>query len=191
MQHEAVLMLWTEAKGKRRAGRVRGRHKMLYQVGDKIVHPMHGAGVIDSIIQKKLNGVVREYYTLKLPVGSMSVLIPTDHTEEIGVRPVMDAAKTGAVLDAMGKLDVPMASNWSRRYRDNMLKLKSGDLLEVAGVVKGLMYRDQDRGLSTQERKMLRSARQILISELVLSQDSTYEDMTQQVDRILEKRPRK
>lgn len=174
-----------------RAGWVRGRHKMLYQVGDKIVHPMHGAGVIDSIIQKKLNGVVREYYTLKLPVGTMSVLIPTDHTEEIGVRPVMDADKTGAVLDAMGKLDVPMAANWSRRYRDNMLKLKSGDLLEVAGVVKGLMYRDQDRGLSTQERKMLRSARQILISELVLSQNSTYEDMAQQVDRILEKRPRK
>lgn len=164
---------------------------MLYQVGDKIVHPMHGAGVIDAIIQKKLNGVVREYYNLKLPVGSMSVLIPTDHTEEIGVRPVMDAVKTGAVLDAMGKLDVPMASNWSRRYRDNMLKLKSGDLLEVAGVVKGLMNRDQDRGLSTQERKMLRSARQILISELVLSQNSTYEDMTQKVDHILEKRPRK
>lgn len=162
---------------------------MLYQVGDKIVHPMHGAGVIDAIIQKKLNGVVREYYNLKLPVGSMSVLIPTDHTEDIGVRPVMDAAKTGAVLDAMGSLDVPMAANWSRRYRDNMLKLKSGDLLEVAGVVKGLMSRDQDRGLSTQERKMLRSARQILISELVLSQNSTYEDMTQRVDHILEKRP--
>jgi len=164
---------------------------MLYQVGDKIVHPMHGAGVIDSIIQKKMNGVVREYYTLKLPVGSMSVLIPTDHTEEIGVRPVMDAAKSGAVMAAMGKLDVAMESNWSRRYRDNMLKLKSGDLLEVAGVVKGLMYRDQERGLSTQERKMLRSARQILISELVLSQGSTYEDMTQQVDHILEKKAKK
>ena len=158
---------------------------MLYQVGDKIVHPMHGAGVIDSIIQKKMNGVVREYYILKLPVGSMNVLIPTDHTEEIGVRPVMDAAKTGAVLDAMGKIDVSMASNWNRRYRENMEKLKSGDLLEVAGVVKGLTHRDQARGLSTAERKMLRSARQILISELVLSQDSTYEDTVQQVDRAL------
>lgn len=158
---------------------------MLYQVGDKIVHPMHGAGVIDSIIQKKMNGVVREYYTLKLPVGSMSVLIPTDHTEEIGVRPVMDAEKTGAVLAAMGDIEVRMAANWSHRYRDNMTKLKSGDLMEVAGVVKGLMYRDQARGLSTAERKMLRSARQILISELVLSQDSTYEDMVQVVDRAM------
>lgn len=158
---------------------------MLYQVGDKIVHPMHGAGIIDSIIQKKMNGVTREYYTLKLPVGSMSVLIPTDHTEEIGVRPVMDADKTGAVLDAIGDLDVCMEANWSRRYRDNMAKLKSGDLMEVAGVVKGLMHRDQARGLSTAERKMLRSARQILISELVLSQDSTYEHMVREVDRAL------
>lgn len=158
---------------------------MLYQVGDKVVHPMHGAGVIDSIIQKKLNGVVREYYTLKLPVGSMNVLIPIDHTEEIGVRPVMDADKTGAVLAAIGQIDVRMAANWSRRYRDNMLKLKSGDLMEVAGVVKGLTYRDQARGLSTAERKMLRSARQILISELVLSQGSTYEDMVMEVEQAM------
>lgn len=161
---------------------------MMYQVGDKVVHPMHGAGVIDSIIHKKLNGMVREYYTLKLPVGSMSVLIPTDHTEEIGVRPIMDAAKTGAVLDALEGIEVDMAPNWSRRYRENMVKLKSGDLLEVAQVVKGLTYRDQDRGLSTAERKMLRSARQILISELVLSQDATYEDITDRVDRVLAKR---
>lgn len=191
MQHEIVLERWSGSEGEAARRTVCRRQKMLYQVGDKVVHPMHGAGVIDAIIQKKLNGVVREYYNLKLPVGSMSVLIPTDHTEEIGVRPVMDAARTGAVLDAMGNLDVPMAANWSRRYRDNMLKLKSGDLLEVAGVVKGLMSRDQDRGLSTQERKMLRSARQILISELVLSQNSTYEDMTQRVDHILEKKSKK
>lgn len=161
---------------------------MMYQVGDKVVHPMHGAGVIDSIIRKKLNGVVREYYALKLPVGSMSVLIPTDHTEEIGVRPVMDAARTGAVLDALEGIEVDMAPNWSRRYRENMVKLKSGDLLEVAQVVKGLTYRDQARGLSTAERKMLRSARQILISELVLSQNANYEDIAGQVDRVLAKK---
>ena len=154
---------------------------MLYQVGDKIVHPMHGAGVIDSIIQKKMNGVVREYYTLKLPVGSMSVLIPTDHTDEIGVRPVMDAAKTGAVLDAMGKIDVRMASNWNRRYRENMEKLKSGDLYEVARVVKSLLHRENEKGLSTGERKMLRTAKQILISEMALSTGEPYSDLERQI----------
>lgn len=158
---------------------------MLYQVGDKVVHPMHGAGIIDSIIQKKLNGVTRDYYTLRLPTGSMVVLIPTDHTEEIGVRPVMGAEMADALLKEIGEIDVDMTSNWSRRYRENMLRLKSGDLLEVARVVKGLMRRDVSRGLSTAERKMLHSARQILVSELVLSQDADYADMESRVNEAL------
>ena len=158
---------------------------MVFQVGDKVVHPMHGAGVIESIVRKKMNGVTRDYYTLKLPAGSMLVLIPIDHTEEIGVRPVMDAAGADAVLAAMAGISADMTPNWSQRYRENMLRLKSGDLLEVARVVKGLMRRDMERGLSTAERKMLHSARQILISELVLSQDSSYEDMASRVDHAL------
>lgn len=158
---------------------------MLYQVGDKVVHPMHGAGVIDSIVRKKLNGVTRDYYTLKLPVGSMVVLIPTDHIAEIGVRPIMTAAEVDAALDAMRGIEAEMTANWSRRYRENMLRIKSGDLLEVARVVKGLMRRDEERGLSTAERKMLHSARQILISELVLSQDANYEDMASRLDQAL------
>lgn len=146
---------------------------------------MHGAGVIDSIVRKKVNGVVREYYTLKLPAGSMMVLIPTDHTEEIGVRPVVDPAGADAVLAAMRGIEADMTSNWSRRYRENMLRLKSGDLLEVARVVKGLMRRDEERGLSTGERKMLHCARQILISELVLAQNVSYEDMESRVNQAL------
>lgn len=158
---------------------------MSYQVGDKVVHPMHGAGVIDSIVRRRSSGVTREYYDLKLSAGGMTVLIPTDHTEEIGVRPVMDAAESGAVLAAMEGLEADMTSNWSRRYRENMLRLKSGDLLEVARVIKGLMRRDVDRGLSTAERKMLHAARQIVISELVLSLGASYEDMSSRVDRAL------
>lgn len=158
---------------------------MLYQVGDKVVHPMHGAGVIDSIVSKKLNGVVREYYMLKLPTGSMMVLIPIDHTEEIGVRPVIDAARAGEVLEAIRGLETEMTTNWSRRYRENMLRLKSGNLLEVARVVKGLVRRDGERGLSTGERKMLHCARQILISELVLARDTSYEVMEGLVNEAL------
>ena len=154
----------------------------MFQVGDKIVHPMHGAGVIDSIVSKKVNGVVREYYILKLPVGGMLVMIPTANTEEIGVRPVVDRAEADRLIAAMPDIQVDMTQNWNRRYRENMLRIKSGDLMEVARVVKGLMLRDGDRGLSTGERKMLHSAKQILISELVLSQDSSYEDMERRVN---------
>ncbi|HIY16474.1 MAG TPA: CarD family transcriptional regulator [Candidatus Intestinimonas stercorigallinarum] len=154
----------------------------MFQVGDKIVHPMHGAGVIDSIVSKKVNGVVRDYYILKLPVGGMLVMIPTANTEEIGVRPVVDRAEADRLIAAMPDIQVDMTQNWNRRYRENMLRIKSGDLMEVARVVKGLMLRDGDRGLSTGERKMLHSAKQILISELVLSQDSSYEDMERRVN---------
>lgn len=157
----------------------------MFQVGDKIVHPMHGAGVVDSIVRKKLNGVVREYYTLKLPVGGMLVLIPTANSEEIGVRPVCPSEEAEKVIAAIPDIEVEYAQNWNRRYRENMLRIKSGDLLEVARVVKSLILRDLDRGLSTGERKMLHSAKQILISEIVLSQDSCYADVEERINRAM------
>lgn len=157
----------------------------MFRVGDKIVHPMHGAGVVDSIVQKKMNGVVREYYILKLPVGGMLVMIPTESSNEIGVRPVMGGADADRVIAAMPEIEVDMTQNWNRRYRENMLRLKSGDLIEVARVVKGLMIRDGERGLSTGERKMLHSAKQILISEIVLSQNASYEDVEARINMAL------
>lgn len=157
----------------------------MFQVGDKIVHPMHDAGVIDSIVTKKVNGVVREYYILKLPVGGMLVMIPTSNSEEIGVRPVVDKDEADRLIASMPDIEVDMTQNWNRRYRENMMRIKSGDLLEVAKVVKGLMLRDVDRGLSTGERKMLHSAKQILISELVLSQNTSYEDVEARINTAL------
>lgn len=157
----------------------------MFQVGDKIVHPMHGAGVIDSIVSEKRNGVVREYYQLKLPVGGMLVMIPTQNSQEIGVRPVVDKDEADRIIAAMPDIQVDMNQNWNRRYRENMLRLKSGNLIEVARVVKGLMLRDGDRGLSTGERKMLHSAKQILISEIVLSQSSSYEEVEARINTAL------
>lgn len=149
----------------------------MYHVGDKIVHPMHGAGIIDGIVTKKMNGVTRDYYNLKLPTGTMMVLIPTDHTDEIGVRPVVKAEKADEIIAGLSGIDVDMTQNWNHRYRENMVRMKSGDLIEVARVVKSLMLRDSARGLSTGERKMLHNAKQILISELVLAKNCSYEDM--------------
>lgn len=157
----------------------------MFQIGDKIVHPMHGAGVVDSIVTKKVNGVVRDYYILKLPVGGMLVMIPTANSEEIGVRPVVDPARADEVLDAIPGIEVDADPNWNRRYRENMLRLKSGDLYEVARVVKSLMLRDGERGLSNGERKMLHSAKQILISEIVLSESVSYEEVEKRINLAL------
>ena len=128
---------------------------------------------------------MREYYILKLPVGGMLVMIPTENSGEIGVRPVCERDEADKVIAAMPDIEVDMTQNWNRRYRENMLRLKSGDLLEVARVVKGLMLRDGDRGLSTGERKMLHSAKQILISEIVLSQNTSYEDVEARINCAL------
>lgn len=157
----------------------------MFQVGDKIVHPMHGAGVIDSLTQDKVDGVLRDYFILKLPIGGMMVMIPVTSCAEIGVRAVLSLDESNDLIAAMPAVEVDMTQNWNRRYRENMLRIKSGDLMEVTRVVKGLMLRDSERGLSTGERKMLHSAKQILISELVMSQGSTYEDMEIRVNTAL------
>lgn len=159
--------------------------EVMFKVGDMIAHPMHGAGVIDCIEEKKINGCVRQYYIMKLPTGGMVVMIPTESCAAIGVRPIVDPSEADSLIDAMSGIDAEMTSNWNRRYRENMERLKSGNLLEVARVVKGLMGRDLEKGLSTGERKMLHSAKQILISELVLSKKQTYEEIETKINAAL------
>lgn len=147
----------------------------MFKIGDHIAHPMHGAGVIENIVTKKINGSQRDYYVLKLPVGDMVVMVPVCGCEDIGVRAIISPAEAEEVFSAFQGIDTAMTQNWNKRYRENMDKLKSGNLLDVAAVVKGLMCRDSERGLSTGERKMLHSAKQILISELVVATGLDYD----------------
>ena len=149
----------------------------MFEIGDYIAHPMHGAGVIEGIVTKKINGAERDYYVLKLPVGGMIVMVPVEGCENIGVRGIISGSEARKVIDSFSELEICMTQNWNKRYRENMDKLKSGDLLEVASVVKGLMCRDNERGLSTGERKMLHSAKQILISELVVAMSANYDEI--------------
>ena len=141
---------------------------MTFRVGDRIAHPMHGAGVIESIVTKRINGMDREYYVLKLPTGGMQVMVPVETSDVIGVRPIVDPKQAEAILGAIPGIHVEMTSNWNKRYRENMLRIKSGDLMEVACVV-----------------KMLHSAKQILISEIVLSESSSYEEVEARLDSAM------
>ena len=149
----------------------------MFRVGDKIVHPMHGAGIVESVVENKIDGVIREYYVMRLPVRAMVVMIPTHNCAEIGVRAIADAEQARQILAGLPAVQAEVEQNWNRRYRENMERLKSGDLLEVAKVIKALMVRDTERGLSNGERKMLHSAKEILVSELVLALDDTYENI--------------
>ena len=150
----------------------------MYNIGDRIVYPMHGAGVIESIEEREILGAVRSYYFVRMPVaGEMTLMIPTDKCQEIGVRDVISKDEASKVLETFRTVEVESDSNWNKRHRDNMVKIKSGDIYKVLGVVKELMYRDKLKGLSTSERKMLNNAKQIVVSELVLSAVADKEDI--------------
>jgi len=141
----------------------------LYKIGDRVVYPMHGAGVIESIEEKEILGEKRQYYILKLPVGDMKVMIPINNCREIGLREVIDSDGVQKVMGILKEQSSNMSTNWNRRYRANLEKIKSGNIYEVAEVVRNLVNRDREKGLSSGERKMLENARQILLSELVLA----------------------
>lgn len=157
----------------------------MFKVGDMIAHPMHGAGIIDGIEEKRVQGVTRSYYVLKIPTGGMVLWIPTDSCETIGVRPIVSADAVDAVIAAIPDVEIDVARNWNQRYRENMLRIKSGDLMEVARVIKCLVQRDGAQGLSTGERKMLHSAKQILISEIVLAKELSYEEAERSLSEAL------
>ena len=157
----------------------------VFEIGDKIVHPMHGAGVIENIVTQKIEGTSREYYVVKMPLGGMMVMIPISNSDEIGVRAIIDSTRAGEIIDSLPGIEIDHNQNWNRRYRENMLRIRSGDLTEVCKVVKSLMIRERQRGLSTGERRMLHSAKQILISEITLARSATYEDIEAQIDAQL------
>ncbi|HHV97293.1 MAG TPA: CarD family transcriptional regulator [Clostridiaceae bacterium] len=149
----------------------------MFNIGDKIVYPMHGAGVIESIEEKEILGHKQNYYIVRIPIGDMKVMIPIESVDEIGIREIIDEEQADEVLNALKQKTTYETGNWNKRYRENMLKIKSGNIFEVAEVVKSLMLRDKEKGLSTGEKKMLNSARQILISELVLVKNKTPEEI--------------
>ncbi|NMA55612.1 MAG: CarD family transcriptional regulator [Firmicutes bacterium] len=156
----------------------------MFNVGDKVVYPMHGAGIIEAIEEREFLGEKRRYYIMRMPIGDMRVMVPTDATGEVGLRQVMSPEDVEQVLAILRSKSTKMSSNWNRRYRANMEKIKSGDAFEVAGVVRNLIHRDKEKGLSSGEKKMLDSARQILVSELVLAQDIGEEEAEDLVDRL-------
>ncbi len=147
----------------------------MYSPGDQIVHPLHGAGRIAEIVRQKVAGEERLYYVLQIQTGNVRVLVPVEGSEQIGIRPPIGPEEARQVLAAFAGLAPEDAPNWNRRYRENMLRLKSGELTEVSRVVKTLMVREREHGLSTGERKMLNTARQILLSELVMATGESFE----------------
>ncbi|MBU5438679.1 CarD family transcriptional regulator [Tissierella sp. MSJ-40] len=148
----------------------------MFNIGDKVVYPMHGAGIIEGIEEKEILGEKRKYYIMRMPIGDMKVMVPVDNVGDVGIREIIDSLDMERVITILKGSKTNMPQNWNRRYRINMDKIKSGDIFEIAAVVRNLTMRDLEKGLSTGERKMLSSAKQMLISEMVLVTGSELEE---------------
>ncbi len=138
-------------------------------VGDKVVYPMHGAGVIEAIEEHEVLGERQLYYILTMPYGGMKVMIPLQNVENIGLREVIGEREVEKVVSILQTAPLQPATSWNRRFNANLSKIKTGSIYEVAEVVRNLIIQDQSKKLSTGERRLLDTAKQILVSELVLA----------------------
>jgi len=157
----------------------------VYSVGDRVVYPMHGAGLIEAIEEREILGEKDHYYIMRLQMGDMKVMVPRGSAEEVGLRPIIDSDQVPKVYEVLKAEATPMSQNWNRRYRANMEKMKTGDIFVVAEVVRNLGIRDREKGLSTGERRMLDNAKQILASELAMVEGRSLEEVTSGIEEIL------
>ena len=143
----------------------------MFRKGDKIVYPLYGAGVIEDLEEKEIDGDCQTYYVLRIPVGNLKIMISAEKAESLGIREIYARDEMLRIMAGVTDEPVDMPENWNQRYKENMERIKSGKLSEVALVFRNLLMRERERGLSTAEKKMMTTAKQIILSELILSQD--------------------
>lgn len=158
----------------------------MFRKGDRVVYPHHGAAVIEDLQEREILGERRQYFVLRIAQGDLTLMVPVDNTHEIGLREVVSKREVKKVFELLREDETTMPTNWSRRFKTNVEKLRSGDIYQVAEVVRNLSIREKDKGLSAGEKRMLSKARQILVSELTFAVDSTEERAEEMLDQVLE-----
>ena len=158
---------------------------MEFKVGDTVVYPHHGAAVIQAVEMRTVKGIEKEYLVLKVSQGDLTVRVPAENAEYVGVRDVVSEEGLDKVFEVLRTPHAEEPTNWSRRYKANGEKLASGDVNKVAEVVRDLWRRDLDRGLSAGEKRMLAKARQVLVSELALAEKKEEEEAEALLDEVL------
>jgi CarD family transcriptional regulator len=157
----------------------------LYDVGDKVVYPHHGAGTVVKKEKREVLGESREYLTIKILHNDMTVQVPAENAEKVGLRRVIGEKEIGGVLTALTGVSTEMPKNWNRRFKHNRDKMKTGDILELAEVVRNLALRDREKGLSTGEKQMFVKAKKILASELMYAKDMDEEECAEWLEGVL------
>jgi CarD family transcriptional regulator len=157
----------------------------LYRVGDKVVYPHHGAGTVVKKETREVLGEKREYMTIKILHNDMTVNVPSDNADRVGLRKVIDEPMVAKVLKALTGSGTTMPKNWNRRFKHNRDKMKTGDIFELAEVVKNLSLRDHEKGLSTGEKQMFVKAKKILASELMYAKAVDEEEAAEWLEGVL------
>jgi CarD family transcriptional regulator, regulator of rRNA transcription len=179
------------AGAQERAGFIDGRAHFshgrsgLYDIGDKVVYPHHGAGTVVKKEKREVLGQQREYLTIKILHNDMTVQVPSENAEKVGLRRVIGEKEVGVVLKALTGVSTEMPKNWNRRFKHNRDKMKTGDILELAEVVRNLALRDREKGLSTGEKQMFVKAKKILASELMYAKDMDEETCADWLEEVL------
>ena len=166
----------------------------MYDVGDKVVYPHHGAGTVVKKEKREVLGEQREYLTIKILHNDMTVQVPSENAEKVGLRRVIGEKDVHVVLKALTGVSTEMPKNWNRRFKHNRDKMKTGDIFELAEVVRNLALRDLEKGLSTGEKQMFVKAKKILSSELMYAKDMDEDEAAEWLDDVLTrgaKKPKK
>jgi CarD family transcriptional regulator len=156
-----------------------------FKIGDRVVYPHHGAAIIEAKEKMEVNGQVKEYLVLKLAYGDLLLKVPSENTDKVGIRDIINEDEVRQVFEVLGQEEVKMPTNWSRRFKTHVEKLRSGDIYQVAEVVRNLSIREADKGLSAGEKRMLARARQILVSELTFALNVDEEAAETRLDEVL------
>ncbi len=154
---------------------------MSFEVGDRVVYPHHGAAVIVQRESREFDGVAQEFLVLEMAHGELVLRVPVDKADEVGMRPPIGSDEVSDLFELLGRKDVREPSNWSRRFKNHQEKLKSGDIYQLAEVVRNLALRDQSKGLSAGEKSMFTKAREVLVSELSVALDVSEDEALEQV----------
>jgi CarD family transcriptional regulator len=157
----------------------------LYKVGDKVVYPHHGAGTVVKKESREVLGEKREYLTIQILHNDMTVNVPAENAEAVGLRKVISEETVKEVVKALTGTGTTMPKNWNRRFKHNRDKMKTGDIFELAEVVRNLSLRDRDKGLSTGEKQMFVKAKKILISELMYAKGMDEDETAEWLDGVL------
>ena len=157
----------------------------MYKVGDKVVYPHHGAGTVVKKESREVLGQKRDYLTIKILHNDMTVQVPCENADQVGLRRVIGEKEVGVVLKALTGGSTEMPKNWNRRFKHNRDKMKTGDILELAEVVRNLALRDHEKGLSTGEKQMYVKAKKILASELMYAKDLSEDDAHAWLEDVL------